>query len=147
MLEVNILGICVQISSRYLQKWLRYSIKHVKNRHFSRHFWTLPRFSEFCFLTDFDASKCSIASLLSMAFSTRREMALPTRREMAPPTRRGARPEQLLNGGCGLVVPLVSQKSAFAHARALRRPRNGDLGQSQILMTKQGYNWLLITVS
>ena len=22
------------ISSRYLQKWLKYSIKHVKNRHF-----------------------------------------------------------------------------------------------------------------
>ena len=25
-----------KISSRYLQKWLRYNIKHVKNRHFSR---------------------------------------------------------------------------------------------------------------
>ena len=24
-----------KISSRYLQKWLRYDIKHVKNRHFS----------------------------------------------------------------------------------------------------------------
>ena len=46
-----------KISSRYLQKWLRYNIKHVKNRHFSRHFGTLPWFSEFCFLTDFDASK------------------------------------------------------------------------------------------
>ena len=46
-----------KISSRYLQKWLRYDIKHVKNRHFSRHFGTLPRFSEFYFLTDFDASK------------------------------------------------------------------------------------------
>ena len=45
------------ISSRYLQKWLRYDIKHVKNRHFSRHFGTLPWFSEFYFLTDFDASK------------------------------------------------------------------------------------------
>ena len=46
-----------KVSSRYLQKWLRYNIKHVKNRHFSRHFATLPWFSEFCFLTDFDASK------------------------------------------------------------------------------------------
>ena len=27
-----------KISSRYLQKWLRYDIKHVKNRHFSRLF-------------------------------------------------------------------------------------------------------------
>ena len=45
--------------------------------------------------------KCSIASLLSMAFSTRREMAPPTRREMAPPMRRGARPEQLLNWTLG----------------------------------------------
>ena len=44
-----------KISSRYLQKWLRYDIKHVKNRHFSRHFGTLPWFSEFYFLTDFDA--------------------------------------------------------------------------------------------
>ena len=46
-----------KISSRYRQKWLRYNIKHVKNRHFSRHFGTLPWFSEFCFLTGFDASK------------------------------------------------------------------------------------------
>ena len=42
---------------RYLKKWLRYNIKHVKNRRFSRHFGILPWFSEFCFLTDFDASK------------------------------------------------------------------------------------------
>ena len=45
------------ISRRYLEKWLRYNIKHVKNRHFSRHFGTVPWFSEFCVLTDFDASK------------------------------------------------------------------------------------------
>ena len=38
-----------KISSRYLQKCLRYDIKHVKNRHFSRHFGTLPWFSEFYF--------------------------------------------------------------------------------------------------
>ena len=49
-----------KISSRYLQKWLRYDIKHVKNSHFSRNFGILPRFSEFCFLTDFDASKSDL---------------------------------------------------------------------------------------
>ena len=52
------------ISSRYLQKWLRYSTKHVKNRHFSRQFGTLPWFSEVYFLTDFDASK-SVLGLFS----------------------------------------------------------------------------------
>ena len=54
-----------KLSSRYLQKWLRYSIKHVKNRHFSRHFGTLPWFSEFCFLTDFDASKSVLGSFFA----------------------------------------------------------------------------------
>ena len=54
-----------KISSRYLQKWLRYSIKHVKNRHFSRHFGTLPWFSEFCFLLDFDASKSVLGSFFA----------------------------------------------------------------------------------
>ena len=54
-----------KISSRYLQKWLRYNIKHVKNRHFSRHFGTLPWFSEFCFLTDFDASKSVLGSFFA----------------------------------------------------------------------------------
>ena len=54
-----------KISSRYLQKWLRYSIKHVKNRRFSRHFGTLPWFSEFCFLTDFDASKSVLGSFFA----------------------------------------------------------------------------------
>ena len=53
------------ISSRYLQKWLKYSIKHVKNRHFSRHFGTLPWFSEFCFLTDFNASKSVLGSFFA----------------------------------------------------------------------------------
>ena len=53
------------ISSRYLQKWLRYNIKHVKNRDFSRHFATLPWFSEFCFLTDFDASKSVLGSFFA----------------------------------------------------------------------------------
>ena len=54
-----------KISSRYLQKWLRYNIKHVKNRHFSRHFGTLPWFSEFYFLTDFDASKSVLGSFFA----------------------------------------------------------------------------------
>ena len=31
-----------KISSRYLQKWLSYDVKYVKNRHFSRHFGILP---------------------------------------------------------------------------------------------------------
>ena len=42
-----------KISSRYLQKWLRYNIKHVKNRHFSRHFGTLPWFSGILFFDRF----------------------------------------------------------------------------------------------
>ena len=50
---------------QYLQKWLRYNIKHVKNRHFSRHFATLPWFSEFCFLTDFDTSKSVLGSFFA----------------------------------------------------------------------------------
>ena len=54
-----------KLSSRYLQKWLRYSTKHVKNRHFSRHFGTLPWFSAFCFLTDFDASKSVLGSFFA----------------------------------------------------------------------------------
>ena len=53
------------MSSGYLHKWLRYNIKHVKNRHFSRHFATLPCFSEFCFLTDFDASKSVLGSFFA----------------------------------------------------------------------------------
>ena len=57
---------CVhKISSRYLQKWLKYDRKHVKNRHFSRHFRTLPWFSEFYFLTDFDASKGVLGSFFA----------------------------------------------------------------------------------
>ena len=54
-----------KISSRYLQKWLRYNIKHVKNRRFSRDFGTLPWFSEFCFFTDFDASKSVLGSFFA----------------------------------------------------------------------------------
>ena len=42
-----------KISSRYLQKWLRYDIKHVRNRHFSHHSGTLPWFSEFYFFDRF----------------------------------------------------------------------------------------------
>ena len=54
-----------KISSRYLQKWLRYDIKHVINSHFSRHSGTLPWFSEFCFFTDFDASKSVLGSFFA----------------------------------------------------------------------------------
>ena len=43
-----------KISSRYLQKWLSFNIKHVK-KHFSRHFETSPWFSGF--FNDFDSSK------------------------------------------------------------------------------------------
>ena len=53
------------ISSRYLQKWLRYDIKRVKNRLFSRHFGTLPTFSEFYFLTDFDATISVLGSFFA----------------------------------------------------------------------------------
>ena len=42
-----------KISSRYLQKWLRYDIKHVKSRHFSRHFVLYRDFSEFYFFDRF----------------------------------------------------------------------------------------------
>ena len=56
-----------KISSRYFQKWLRYNIlvKHVKNRHFSRHFAALPWFYEFCFLTDIGASKSVLGSFFA----------------------------------------------------------------------------------
>ena len=54
-----------KMSSRYLQKWLRYDIEHFKNRNFSRHFWTLPQFPEFYFLTDFDASKSVLGSFFA----------------------------------------------------------------------------------
>ena len=65
MLEGNGWYICAEILSRFLQKWLRYDIKHVKNRHFSRHFGTSPWFSEFYFLTDFDASKSVLGSFFA----------------------------------------------------------------------------------
>ena len=42
-----------KVSSRYLQKWLRYDIKRVKNRNFSRHFGTLPWFFEVHFFHRF----------------------------------------------------------------------------------------------
>ena len=38
-----------KISSQYLQKWLRYDIKHVKTRHFSRHFGLYRDFPDFIF--------------------------------------------------------------------------------------------------
>ena len=45
MLEGNGWWICAQNFKSISSKWLRYDIKHVKNRHFSRHFGTFPRFS------------------------------------------------------------------------------------------------------
>ena len=53
------------ILSRYLQNWLRYDIKHVKNSHFLRHFGALPWFSGCYFLTDFDASKSVLRSFVA----------------------------------------------------------------------------------
>ena len=58
-----------KIPSRYLQKWLRYNIKRVKNRHFSRDFGTWPWFYEFYFLTDFDASKGVLGSFFRVFFA------------------------------------------------------------------------------
>ena len=54
-----------KMPSRYLQKWLRFNIKRVKNRHFSCDFRTLPWLSEFYFLTDFDASKSVLGSFFA----------------------------------------------------------------------------------
>ena len=54
-----------KISSRYLQKWLWYDIKHVKNKHFSRHFGLDRDFPNFIFLTDFDASKSVLGSFFA----------------------------------------------------------------------------------
>ena len=54
-----------KISSRYLQKWLRYDIKYVKNMHFSRHLGTLPVIFLILFLTDFDVSKSVLGSFFA----------------------------------------------------------------------------------
>ena len=59
------MNICTQFQVDIFKKWLRYDIKHVKNKHFSRHFGTLPRFSEFYFFTDFEASKSVIGSFFT----------------------------------------------------------------------------------
>ena len=40
MLNSNADKFMYKIWSPYLQKWLNFDIKHVKNRHFSRHFVT-----------------------------------------------------------------------------------------------------------
>ena len=62
MLESNVSWICVQnfksIASTMAEIWH----KTCQNRHFSRHFGTLPWFSEFVFLTDFAASKSVLGS-------------------------------------------------------------------------------------
>ena len=65
MVEGNGWWICVQnfksISSKMAEIWH----KTCQNRHFSRHFGTLPWFSEFYFLTDFDASKSVLGSFFA----------------------------------------------------------------------------------
>ena len=65
MLEGNSWWICAQnvksISSKMTEIWH----KTCQNRHFSRHFGTLPRFSKFYFLTDFDASKSVLGSFFA----------------------------------------------------------------------------------
>ena len=47
-----------KISSQYFQKWLRYDIKRVKNRHFSRHFGTYRYFPNFIFWPILMLQKC-----------------------------------------------------------------------------------------
>ena len=47
-----------KISSRYLQKWLSYDIKHVKNSHFSRHFGLYRDFPNFIFERFWRFKKC-----------------------------------------------------------------------------------------
>ena len=61
-----LMNMCTNFQVDIFKKWLRYDIKHVKNRHFSRHFGTFLRFSEFCFLTDFDASKGFLGSFFAL---------------------------------------------------------------------------------
>ena len=65
MLEGNGWWICAQnfklISSKMAEIWH----KTCENRHFSRHFGTLPWFSEFYFFTDFDASKSVLGSFFA----------------------------------------------------------------------------------
>ena len=45
-----------KISSRYLQEWLSYDIKHVKKTLFTS-FWDFTVIFRILFFTDFDASK------------------------------------------------------------------------------------------
>ena len=55
-----------QISSRYLQKWQRYDIKHVKKTSTFHVISGLDRdFPNFIFLTDFDASKSVLGSFFA----------------------------------------------------------------------------------
>ena len=52
-----------KISSRYLQKWLRYDIEHISTFHVIS---GLDRgFPNFIFLTDFDASKSVLGSFFA----------------------------------------------------------------------------------
>ena len=49
----------------FVTLFVKHPVQHVKNRHFSRHFETLPIFSGFYFLTDFDASKSVLRSFFA----------------------------------------------------------------------------------
>ena len=51
-----------KISSRYLQKWLRYDIKHVKKQALFTSFRDYRHFPNFYFLTDFDTSQIILGS-------------------------------------------------------------------------------------
>ena len=54
-----------KISSRYLQKWLRYSIKHVKKQALFTSFRDFTVIFRILFLTDFDASKSVLGSFFA----------------------------------------------------------------------------------
>ena len=56
-----------KISSRYFQKCLSYDIKHVKNKHFSRHFLDFTVIYRTLFFTDFDASKNVLGSFVAFS--------------------------------------------------------------------------------
>ena len=63
---INVRGLCLMnMCTQFQVDIFKNGWKHVKNRHFSRHFGTLPWFSEFCFLTDFDASKSVLGSFFA----------------------------------------------------------------------------------
>ena len=54
-----------KISSRYLQKWLIYDIKHVKKQAHSTSFRDFTVIFLILFLSDFDASKSALGSFFA----------------------------------------------------------------------------------